>query len=103
MINLVVFLSLIAYSLFFIADRKRALLALLLLKLPLDQIAWSNSVLMGSLSVKISEVLTVFVTLLCAVTLLMDKVIWPLGAEDRMIKQPDNFRGRFSYSESVAA
>lgn len=67
--SFIVILLLLGYTIFFLADRKKALLTLFLLKLPVDQIAWQIPVVsLGSRTLVASEVITVGITLLCLTT-----------------------------------
>ena len=81
MLKLIIFsLLVLGYILLFFADRKKALLMLFLIKLPLDQIAWKFSIPIVFTQLRISEAFTVFITLLLLATFLLDKTRDP----DRM-------------------
>lgn len=63
-----------SFTAFFFVNRKKAILGLFLLKLPLDQFTMKAQAFeLGFLSLKVSEALSVYITLLCFVSLMMDR------------------------------
>jgi len=54
-------------------NRKKALLLLFLIKLPLDQVAWNINIPVGFIPLRASEALIVFITILILTTFMLDK------------------------------
>ncbi len=84
----------ILFTIFFFYNRKKAILFLFLIKLPLDQFFWRIEVIsLSSFSLKASEVFSLFITILCLLAIMMDKVNDPdrigfLGSIPSVIRIP---------------
>ena len=90
---LITSLSVLGYIIFFFANRKKALLFLFLIKLPLDQIAWKTQIDLVFISFKGSEIITVLITLLFFTAFMLDKIRDPnrlgvVGYFPKVIKIP---------------
>jgi O-antigen ligase len=72
MLIAIILTILILYAIFFLFDRRKAILSLYLIKLPLDQFAWRVS--LGFMDLRLSEVFTLLITILLSIILIMDRI-----------------------------